>query len=63
MHYGIIASGNTLVKDATTRDQLVEYIREDCLCIEIEATGLMNHFLYLIIRGVSDYTDSHKNDR
>ena len=63
VHYGIIASGNTLVKDATTRDQLVEYIGEDCLCVEMEAAGLMNHFPCLVIRGVSDYADSHKNDR
>ncbi|KAK3312591.1 ankyrin repeat protein [Apodospora peruviana] len=61
--YGIIASGNTLVKDAAVRDQIVEYIGEGCLCVEMEAAGLMNHFPCLVIRGICDYADSHKNDR
>lgn len=63
IHYGIIASGNTLVKDAATRDRIMEHIVEGCLCVEMEAAGLMNHFPCLVIRGISDYADSHKNDR
>lgn len=62
IHYGIIASGNTLVKDAATRDRIVEHIGENCLCVEMEAAGLMNHFPCLVIRGICDYADSHKND-
>ncbi|KXX76904.1 hypothetical protein MMYC01_207520 [Madurella mycetomatis] len=45
VHYGVIASRNTLVKDATTRDELADYFGQDCLCVEMEAAGLMNHFL------------------
>ncbi|KAM0273862.1 hypothetical protein ACHAQH_008194 [Verticillium albo-atrum] len=63
IHYGIIASGNTLVKDAVARDQLIADIGEDCICFEMEAAGLLNHFPCLVIRGVCDYADSHKNDR
>ncbi|SPO06915.1 uncharacterized protein DNG_09609 [Cephalotrichum gorgonifer] len=63
IHYGIIASGNTLVKDATARDRIVADIGEDCICFEMEAAGLMNHFPCLVIRGICDYADSHKNDR
>jgi hypothetical protein len=33
----------------------------DVLCFEMEAAGLMNHFPSLIIRGICDYSDSHKN--
>ncbi|RSL82359.1 hypothetical protein CEP51_005211 [Fusarium floridanum] len=62
-HYGIIASGNTLVKEALTRDEVAESAGEDCLCFEMEAAGLMNHFPCIVIRGISDYADSHKNDR
>jgi nucleoside phosphorylase len=62
-HYGIIASGNTLVKDAPTRDQIVKDAGEECICFEMEAAGLMNHFPCLVIRGICDYADSHKNDR
>ncbi|KAK9438543.1 Pfs, NACHT and Ankyrin domain protein [Metarhizium brunneum] len=36
---------------------------EDCICFEMEAAGLMNHFPCLVIRGICDYADSHKNDR
>lgn len=63
IHYGIIASGNTLVMDAATRDEIVEHVGEDCLCVEMEAAGLMNHFPCLVIRGISDYADLHKNYR
>ena len=63
IHYGTIASGSTLVKDAAVRDQIIANISKDCICIEMEAAGLMNHFPYLVIRGISDYADSHKNDR
>ncbi|KAH7133998.1 nucleoside phosphorylase domain-containing protein [Dactylonectria macrodidyma] len=31
------------------------------LCFEMEAAGLMNTFLCLVIRGICDYADSHKN--
>ncbi|KAF5510909.1 Ankyrin-3 [Colletotrichum siamense] len=63
IHYGIIASGNTLVKEAITRDQIIADVGEDCICFEMEAAGLMNHFPCLVIRGICDYADSHKNDR
>ncbi|KAJ5632891.1 hypothetical protein N7490_009230 [Penicillium lividum] len=63
IHYGIIASGNTLVKDAATRDKIVEDVGEECICFEMEAAGLMNPFPCLVIRGICDYADSHKNDR
>ncbi|UKZ68623.1 uncharacterized protein TrAtP1_009648 [Trichoderma atroviride] len=59
IHYGLIASANTLVKDALFRDSLVE--RKDILCFEMEAAGLMNHFPCLVVRGICDYSDSHKN--
>ncbi|KAK0647841.1 hypothetical protein DIS24_g7371 [Lasiodiplodia hormozganensis] len=60
-HYGVIASGNTLVKDAVRRNELNEQIIGGCLCLEMEAAGLMNDFPCLVIRGVCDYADSHKN--
>ncbi|KAG7288157.1 hypothetical protein NEMBOFW57_007682 [Staphylotrichum longicolle] len=63
VHYGIIASGNTLVKDAAERDRIAKHVGGRCLCVEMEAAGLMNHFPCLVVRGISDYADSHKNDR
>ncbi|KAF5617860.1 hypothetical protein F25303_13157 [Fusarium sp. NRRL 25303] len=63
IHYGIIASGNKLIKDAATRDSLSGDMGHQCLCVEMEAAGLMDRFPCLVIRGICDYADSHKNDR
>ncbi|EED20910.1 G-protein beta WD-40 repeats containing protein, putative [Talaromyces stipitatus ATCC 10500] len=59
IHYGLIASGNQLIKDAVIRDRLAA--EKDVLCFEMEVAGLMNHFPCLVIRGICDYSDSHKN--
>ena len=59
IHYGLIASANSLMKDALIRDSLVE--EHEVLCFEMEAAGLMNHWSCLVIRGICDYSDSHKN--
>ncbi|KAI1015459.1 hypothetical protein LB504_010921 [Fusarium proliferatum] len=60
IHYGLIASSDKLMKDATIRDELA---KKDVLCFETEAAGLMNHFPCLVIRGICDYADTHKNDK
>ncbi|PLB46624.1 violaceus kinesin [Aspergillus steynii IBT 23096] len=59
VHYGLIASGNQVMKDANTRDVIARDL--DILCFEMEAAGLMDELPSLIIRGISDYCDSHKN--
>ncbi|KAI8242562.1 Serine/threonine-protein phosphatase 6 regulatory ankyrin repeat subunit B [Colletotrichum sp. SAR 10_96] len=59
IHYGLIASGNSLMKNADLRDKLAA--ERSVLCFEMEAAGLMNHFPCLVIRGICDYSDSHKN--
>jgi nucleoside phosphorylase len=60
IHYGLIASGNKVVKTAKLRDELRE--RYKIRCSEMEAAGLMNILPVAVIRGISDYADSHKND-
>ena len=50
IHYGLIGSANQVMKDGLKRD-----------CFEMEAAGLMDNFPCLVIRGISDYADSHKN--
>jgi nucleoside phosphorylase len=60
VHYGLIASGNKVVKNAKLRDKLREKYK--ILCFEMEAAGLMNILPIAVIRGISDYADSHKND-
>ncbi|PVH95560.1 Pfs domain protein, partial [Periconia macrospinosa] len=60
VHYGNIASGNLVIKSAKERDRISQLLR-GILCFEMEAAGLMNHFKCLVIRGICDYADSHKN--
>lgn len=59
VHYGNIASGNRVMKHGLTRDRIAK--EEDVICFEMEAAGLMNDFSCLVIRGICDYADSHKN--
>ncbi|PLB47087.1 hypothetical protein P170DRAFT_388283 [Aspergillus steynii IBT 23096] len=59
VYCGTIASGNQVMKDGQTRDQLAREL--GILCFEMEAAGLMDHFPCLVIRGICDYADSHKN--
>lgn len=59
IHFGLIASANQLMKDASIRDRLST--EKGVLCFEMEAAGLMNHFPCLVIRGICDYSDTHKN--
>ncbi|CAH0046062.1 unnamed protein product [Clonostachys solani] len=59
IHHGLIASANQLMKDALVRDKLAT--EEGVLCFEMEAAGLMSQFPCLVIRGICDYSDSHKN--
>ncbi|KAH7061790.1 ankyrin repeat domain-containing protein [Paraphoma chrysanthemicola] len=62
VHYGTIASGNQVVKNAAERDKVSAKLG-GVLCFEMEAAGLMNSYPCLVIRGVCDYADSHKNKR
>ncbi|KAH7077157.1 hypothetical protein FB567DRAFT_477751, partial [Paraphoma chrysanthemicola] len=62
VHYGIIASGNLVMRSAAERDRASAELG-GVLCFEMEAAGLMNSFPCLVVRGVCDYADSHKNKR
>ncbi|KAI7760689.1 hypothetical protein LZL87_007901 [Fusarium oxysporum] len=58
IHYGGIGSANTVMKDSTIRDQIAREL--DVLCFEMEAAGIMDIMPCLPIRGICDYSDSHK---
>ncbi|GAP83117.1 putative ankyrin repeat-containing domain protein [Rosellinia necatrix] len=60
VHYSTILSGGSVMKSPTERDMLSSK-HNNALCIEMEAAGLMDIFPCLVVRGVSDYADSHKN--
>ncbi|VUC31548.1 unnamed protein product [Clonostachys rosea] len=59
IHYGTIASGNQVLRHAGSRDSWA--MKNDIFCFEMEAAGLIDHFPCLVIRGICDYCDSHKN--
>jgi nucleoside phosphorylase len=43
VHYGLIASGNQVIKDGVKRDKTSKDLG-GVLCFEVEAAGLQNHF-------------------
>ena len=49
------------MKDSGTRDRLAEQL--GILCFEMEAAGIMDRLPTLVIRGICDYCDSHKQKR
>lgn len=62
---GKIASANTLLKNPNKRDTLKSTY--GVLAVEMEASGIAdatwNHEVgYLVVRGICDYCDTHKND-
>ncbi|KAF3098322.1 hypothetical protein TWF706_006765 [Orbilia oligospora] len=61
VHFGLIASGNQVIKDAAFRTKINKELCKKVLCFEMEAAGLINIFPCLVIRGICDYADSHKN--
>ncbi|KAK4075807.1 hypothetical protein Trihar35433_2367 [Trichoderma harzianum] len=61
IHYGLIGSANQVMKHGMTREKLRK--EKGILCFEMEAAGLMDILPCLVIRGICDYADSHKNKR
>lgn len=60
IHYGTIVSGNQVMRSGVERDKISSELG-GVLCFEMEAAGLMNSFPCIVIRGICDYSDSHKN--
>jgi nucleoside phosphorylase len=61
VHRGTIASGERVIKDGELRDDLAK--QHGILSFEMEAAGALADFPCVVIRGISDYCDSHKNDQ
>ncbi|OJI98667.1 hypothetical protein ASPVEDRAFT_125849, partial [Aspergillus versicolor CBS 583.65] len=58
--FGTVASGNQVIKYGTTRDGTSSKL-DGVLCFEMEAAGVVNLVPCLVVRGICDYADSHKN--
>lgn len=59
-HQGTILSDDFVMEDPEERDRLSE-LYYDAICFETEAAGVMEDTRCLVIRGIADYADSHKN--
>jgi len=59
VHYGLIGSANQVMRHGVTREKLRQ--ERGILSFEMEAAGLMDNFPCLVIRGICDYSDTHKN--
>jgi nucleoside phosphorylase len=60
-HSGRIATGNAVIQSGVDRDKTSKQC-DGVLCFEMEAAGVAINGPVLVIRGISDYADSHKND-
>uniref|UniRef100_A0A0B7KI71 Uncharacterized protein n=1 Tax=Bionectria ochroleuca TaxID=29856 RepID=A0A0B7KI71_BIOOC len=61
VHRGLILSGGGVIKNNEDKDRLRRG-RDDAVCFEMEAAGIMDEIPCLVVRGISDYGDSHKHD-
>jgi nucleoside phosphorylase len=59
IHFGKMGSGDTVMKSGTHRDDITK--RDGIIAFEMEGAGIYAHFPSLVIKGVCDYADSHKN--
>jgi nucleoside phosphorylase len=59
VHFGPIASANTVMKSAETRDEIAA--ATSAIAFEMEGAGVWDVFPCVVIKGVCDYADSHKN--
>ena len=61
IHYGLIASGDIVMKSGEHRDEIA--LREKVIAFEMEGAGVCDNFPCVVIKGVCDYADSHKNKK
>lgn len=64
-HYGMIGSGDVLMRDSRRRDELAA--RYGILAVEMEGAGIaaaarQRGVPWFVVRGISDYCDGEKND-
>ncbi|KAF7515786.1 hypothetical protein PCG10_002913 [Penicillium crustosum] len=59
IHIGTVASADTVMKSGEHRDRLIK--SEHVIGFEMEGAGIWDNISCIIIKGVCDYADSHKN--
>ncbi|KAF9775391.1 hypothetical protein IL306_006502 [Fusarium sp. DS 682] len=59
VHFGLMASGNSVMKSGKDRDRIAA--QEGVIAFEMEGAGVWDSFPCIVIKGACDYADSHKN--
>ncbi|SCV39880.1 related to ankyrin 3 [Fusarium fujikuroi] len=59
VHFGLMASTDTVMKSGEDRDRIAS--KEDVIAFEMEGAGVWDSFPCIIIKGGCDYADSHKS--
>lgn len=59
VHFGAMASADQVMKSARHRDSIAE--QERIVAFEMEGAGLWETIPTIVIKGVCDYADNHKN--
>jgi len=59
-HRDTIVSGNSVMKNGIERDKMSK-THYNARCFEMEAAGVIDETRCLVIRGIADYADGHKN--
>ncbi|KAI1015348.1 hypothetical protein LB504_010967 [Fusarium proliferatum] len=59
VHFGLMASADTVMKSGEDRDRIAS--AEDVIAFEMEGAGVWDSFPCVIIKGGCDYADSHKS--
>lgn len=60
---GAIASGNAVMKSGKDRERLSKELGGDVVAFEMEGAGVWDELPCLVVKGICDYADSHKNKR
>jgi nucleoside phosphorylase len=59
IHFGLVASGDTVMKSGEDRDVIAKM--DGVIAFEMEGAGVWDKLPCIVIKGVCDYADSHKN--
>jgi nucleoside phosphorylase len=61
IHWGTMASGDTVMKCAMNRDAIARH--RNIIGFEMEGAGVCDSFPSVIVKGACDYADSHKSQK
>lgn len=61
IYIGPVATGDSVMKSGVDRDLIAK--KENIIAFEMEVAGMWEHLPSLVVKGVCDYSDSHKSKK